>query len=106
VEFDPDSPSWSCGQPCLTPLHCNAAEVEISGGKVEPHICETACHPGPCPPCVRQETVTCFCGKHSKEIACSDKEFPKKSAVENGKSWIGFYHCQDMCGRYPNFRKR
>jgi len=103
VDFDPDSPGWSCGQPCSNPLHCNAVEVALSDAKVERHKCEMMCHQGLCPPCQVEETVSCYCGKHSKEIHCSDKTSPKTSEVqsdEESKSWLGFYQCADVCGRY------
>ena len=102
VDFDPDSPGWSCGKPCSNSLNCNAVEVVLSGGKNEHHKCEMVCHQGPCPPCQIQQTVSCYCGKHSKEIRCSDKETPKTSEIQNeeeSKSWLGFYQCTDICGR-------
>jgi transcriptional repressor NF-X1 len=102
VDYDPDTPGWSCGQPCLTSLRCNAAEVAMSDGTVKPHICESLCHQGACPPCQIEGILACFCGKHSKEIHCCYKEFPKKSTVEDGlssKSWLGFYQCEAVCGR-------
>jgi transcriptional repressor NF-X1 len=103
VDFDLDSPGWSCGRPCSTPLECNSAEVALSEGQVQRHVCERLCHAGDCPPCQIQETVSCFCGKNSKEIECSDKEFPQKSQTEGAEgldSWFGFYQCPDVCGRY------
>jgi transcriptional repressor NF-X1 len=105
VDYDPDSPGWSCGQPCSTPLNCNAAEVALSDGEVDRHTCQVVCHAGPCPPCDIKETVLCYCGKHDKEIACSDKDFPKSSHVDGDepKSWLGFYQCGDVCERYVPF---
>jgi len=101
-DYDPNLPGWSCGQPCSTPLNCNAAEVALSDGKVKQHTCQVSCHQGPCPPCQIKETVSCYCGKHEKEIACSDKEFPKQSYGSRGEevtAWLGFYKCPDLCGR-------
>ena len=74
----------------------------MSDGSVQRHVCETLCHAGECPPCQIKETVSCFCGKHSKEIQCSDKEFPKQSQMvqDDGlNSWLGFYQCAEICGR-------
>lgn len=102
IDFDPDSAGWSCGKPCGAPLTCNAAEVVLSDGKVEGHKCQQVCHAPPCPPCEIQETVSCFCGKHTKEIRCYDKQFPKKSMIDapdRPQSWFGLYQCGDICGR-------
>jgi transcriptional repressor NF-X1 len=82
-------------------LDCNGAEVALSDGQIPRHVCEKSCHAGECPPCEIQETVFCFCGKRSKEIQCSDKEFPQKSQIEGEEgleSWFGFYQCPDICG--------
>jgi len=106
VDFDPDSPGWSCGRPCSNVLNCNAVEVALSDGKIERHKCEMMCHQGPCPPCQIKETVSCYCGKHSKEINCYDKGTVKTSEVQNEDgltSWLGFYQCADICGRYFSF---
>jgi transcriptional repressor NF-X1 len=103
VDYDPGAPGWSCEKPCLTSLNCNAVEVALLDGEVESHVCERVCHQGPCPPCQIEETVSCYCGKHSKEIHCSDKDVPKASEVEDeegSKSWLGFYQCGEICERY------
>jgi transcriptional repressor NF-X1 len=101
-DYDPNLPGWSCGQPCSTPLGCNAAEVALSDGKVKHHTCQVPCHQEPCPPCQVKEIVSCYCGKHEKEIACSDKSLPKESHTKTDqevKSWLGFYQCPDVCGK-------
>lgn len=107
ADFDPDSPGWSCNQPCATPLDCNVAEMAMSDGNIQHHTCEMLCHQGPCPPCLIKEMVSCFCGKHSKEIYCSEKEFPKpshKKDCDKSKSWLGFYQCEEICARYYSLR--
>jgi transcriptional repressor NF-X1 len=104
ADYDPELLGWSCGQPCSTPLVCNAAEIAMSDGEVERHVCHKPCHQGPCLLCEIRETVPCFCGKHSKEISCSDKEFPKRSESET-ESWLGFYQCGEICARLVFSRK-
>jgi len=107
VDYDPEAPGWSCARPCEMPLDCNLVEVNLSEGKMERHVCQLHCHDGPCPPCQIKETVFCYCGKSSKEIACSDKEIPKKSDVQDGdisKSWLGYYQCPEICGEYVSLK--
>ena len=102
VDYDPDSPGWSCGQPCSSPLDCNVVEATLSNGKVERHACQALCHAGPCPPCQIKETMSCYCGKHAKEIKCYEKECPMLSRGNDGASHsrMGFYQCGDICGRF------
>jgi len=100
ADFDPESTGWSCGQPCSSPLTCNIGLLDEG---VRRHTCQETCHPGSCPPCQIQETVSCFCGKHLKDIRCSDiKEPPKPSRIIDGnvsRSCLGFYQCEEVCGR-------
>ena len=105
VDYDPDSPGWSCGQPCLSPMDCNAAEAALSNGKVKRHSCRALCHAGPCPPCHIKDIVACYCGKHTKEINCSEKEFPMLSQGNDEASHprLGFYQCEDICGRFDTY---
>eukprot|EP00079_Xenopus_tropicalis_P028320 XP_012823254.1 PREDICTED: NF-X1-type zinc finger protein NFXL1 isoform X1 [Xenopus tropicalis] len=66
---DPPLDPWlvphSCGQVC-------EREFKPSCG----HKCLLLCHPGPCPPCPKMVTVTCFCQK-AKPVPrrCSAKEW-------------------------------
>ncbi|KAG8231256.1 hypothetical protein J437_LFUL011110 [Ladona fulva] len=53
----------SCGETC-------GRELTPSCG----HSCPLLCHPGPCPPCPRQVTVSCQCGRQPpKAVRCSGK---------------------------------
>ncbi|CAL9729992.1 FKBP12-associated protein 1 [Monosporozyma unispora] len=65
----------SCGQTCNAPI-C-------------PHGCSKICHLGPHPECMRMITITCQCGKHSKEIPC----FQNKRQRGEQK-----FHCDEPCG--------
>lgn len=74
---DPPLDPWllphSCGQVC-------DRDFKPSCG----HRCLLLCHPGPCPPCPKMVTVTCFCKKA--------KAVPRRCSA---KAWS----CQQSCGR-------
>ncbi|XP_069833688.1 NF-X1-type zinc finger protein NFXL1 isoform X1 [Dendropsophus ebraccatus] len=74
---DPPLDPWlvphSCGQVC-------AKEFKPSCG----HKCLLLCHPGPCPPCPKMVTTTCYCKKA--------KPVPRRCSA---KDWS----CQQPCGR-------
>ncbi|XP_077333657.1 NF-X1-type zinc finger protein NFXL1 isoform X1 [Lithobates pipiens] len=74
---DPPLDPWlvphSCGQVCET-------EFKPSCG----HKCLLLCHPGPCPPCPKMVTTSCFCKKA--------KPIPRRCSA---KDWS----CQQSCGR-------
>ncbi|ORX35861.1 hypothetical protein BD324DRAFT_602357 [Kockovaella imperatae] len=65
------------------------------------HACEQLCHHGPCSPCAERETVTCYCGKDTKEVACGwqRKDDKQCAAVEDGveKHWAGRFSCKRPC---------
>lgn len=74
---DPPVDPWlvphSCGQVC-------EKEFKPSCG----HKCLLLCHPGPCPPCPKMVTITCYCKKA--------KPVPRRCSA---KEWS----CQLPCGR-------
>lgn len=74
---DPPLDPWlvphSCGQVC-------EREFKPSCG----HKCLLLCHPGPCPPCPKMVTTTCYCKKA--------KPIPRRCSA---KQWS----CQLPCGR-------
>nr|XP_060634470.1 NF-X1-type zinc finger protein NFXL1 [Anolis sagrei ordinatus] len=74
---DPPLDPWlvphSCGQVC-------ERDFKPSCG----HKCLLLCHPGPCPPCPKMVTVTCYCKKA--------KPVPRRCST---KEWS----CQLPCGR-------
>ena len=47
------------------------------------HECDSLCHPGRCDPCQLVVTKSCYCGKSSKEVVCSEK--------------VG--SCNEVCGK-------
>uniref|UniRef100_A0A8C4X3S7 Nuclear transcription factor, X-box binding like 1 n=1 Tax=Erpetoichthys calabaricus TaxID=27687 RepID=A0A8C4X3S7_ERPCA len=73
---DPPLDPWlvphSCGQVCEKNFRPSCG-----------HSCLLLCHPGPCPPCPKMVTVTCFC-KRAKPI-------PRRCS---SKAWS----CQKTCG--------
>ncbi|XP_043918359.1 NF-X1-type zinc finger protein NFXL1 [Protopterus annectens] len=74
---DPTVDPWliphSCGQIC-------DKQFKPSCG----HKCLLLCHPGPCPPCPKMVSVTCFCRKA--------KPVPRRCST---KEWS----CRQQCGR-------
>lgn len=73
-EPNPLNPN-SCSQTCNAPI-C-------------PHGCVKVCHLGPHPECMRMITVTCQCGKHTKDISC----YQNKRQMGKQK-----FHCDEPCG--------
>ncbi|CAK0742649.1 hypothetical protein CVIRNUC_001411 [Coccomyxa viridis] len=68
--------------PWLLPHTCGAT----CGHELQPacgHSCLLLCHPGPCPPCPRQVTATCYCGKASAKRRCGAAQ----------------WSCTRLCGR-------
>ena len=74
-EFHPFKIPHSCGKPCQKSLNTWCKHLP----------CGLLCHPGPCPKCPVLVDQTCFCGKLSKKIGCSD---------------IGMrFSCEEICGK-------
>jgi hypothetical protein len=59
-ERDALSNEGGCGAICGKTLRCN-----VSG-----HVCTKPCHRGPCEPCNKQVTQSCFCGRNNEERPC------------------------------------
>ncbi|KAL4665829.1 hypothetical protein H8959_000028, partial [Pygathrix nigripes] len=93
---DPPLDPWlvphSCGQVC-------EREFKPSCG----HKCLLLCHPGPCPPCPKMVTTTCYC-KKAKPIPrrCSAKEWSCQLPCGR-KLLCGQHKCENPChaGRRP-----
>lgn len=49
--------------------------------------CNLECHPGACVPCEEFVTISCFCGKASREVICQVRAQKEK------------YGCRDICGK-------
>jgi len=65
----------SCGQTC-------DANICVHG-------CSKMCHLGPHPECIRSVHIRCRCGRHTREITCSQaKQFKGKRK----------YQCEEECG--------
>ncbi|KJE96131.1 transcriptional repressor NF-X1 [Capsaspora owczarzaki ATCC 30864] len=72
------------------------------------HTCQQRCHDGPCPPCDHSETQRCYCGAHTRIVACGTGEpdfaqrlrtpsegAPSEANVIDGPA---FYSCASVCG--------
>uniref|UniRef100_A0A2K6NYH5 Nuclear transcription factor, X-box binding like 1 n=1 Tax=Rhinopithecus roxellana TaxID=61622 RepID=A0A2K6NYH5_RHIRO len=87
---DPPLDPWlvphSCGQVC-------EREFKPSCG----HKCLLLCHPGPCPPCPKMVTTTCYC-KKAKPIPrrCSAKEWSCQLPCGR-KLLCGQHKCENPC---------
>ncbi|KAI9457906.1 hypothetical protein HD554DRAFT_2029782 [Boletus coccyginus] len=87
--------SFSCNQPCLRPFRCGNSE----------HQCTEPCHEGPCSPCPEREEVRCWCGRHTKNVACGEAKVEESTkcvlAKDDGSEqvWMGSYGCGHPCGR-------
>uniref|UniRef100_A0A4X2KU80 Nuclear transcription factor, X-box binding like 1 n=1 Tax=Vombatus ursinus TaxID=29139 RepID=A0A4X2KU80_VOMUR len=87
---DPPLDPWlvphSCGQVC-------EREFKPPCG----HKCLLLCHPGPCPPCPKTVTITCYC-KKAKPVSrrCSTKEWSCQQPCGRKLS-CGQHNCEDPC---------
>ena len=94
--------SFSCFQLCLKPSRCGNPE----------HRCAETCHDGPCPPCPGREEIRCWCGGHTKLVACGEvniKDSLKCVVVKDDGSeeaWMGSYGCGGPCERFDFFSVR
>ncbi|KAL4445363.1 hypothetical protein ABPG77_011188 [Micractinium sp. CCAP 211/92] len=62
-EWNPWNAAHSCGELCGKPARgCG-------------HPCVLLCHPGPCPPCPRVVSASCFCGAVVTDKRCGRHEF-------------------------------
>lgn len=79
----------SCGQTC--------------DAKICIHGCSKICHLGPHPECTRTIHIRCKCGKHTKEITCSQiKKFKGKHRFQCDEPCrmllpCGVHRCQRIC---------
>lgn len=67
----------SCGQTCDAPI-CE-------------HGCSKVCHIGPHPECIRIISIWCKCGKHTKDVRCSE-------VSSGGNSRHQQFSCEEECG--------
>lgn len=79
---------WSCQDTCGDLLPCGE------------HVCEIPCHSGLCGECPVQVDATCFCGRVSKQIPCSERDDPQVSySVSKEELFEGTFSCQTACQR-------
>ncbi|KAL2184615.1 hypothetical protein L209DRAFT_735699 [Thermothelomyces heterothallicus CBS 203.75] len=93
---------WSCGEPCGDLLPCGE------------HYCTQTCHAGLCGSCEVPVWATCYCGKESREISCSQRNDILESfnygqvtprSTPSGEEHIsdawfeGSFQCDNVCGR-------
>lgn len=60
--FDPWNIPHGCGERCGRKFACG-------------HECLLLCHPGPCAPCPREVTWSCYCGKSTSSRRCGRRDF-------------------------------
>lgn len=73
----------------LTPHSCGQVCARKRPNSGCPHVCDSICHPGRCNPCSLTSEKTCFCGKLTREVKCTD-------AVAS---------CGEVCGKKLNCGK-
>jgi hypothetical protein len=83
--FDPWITPHSCGTPCGRKLKSNCG-----------HTCSMLCHPGLCPPCPRQVSGRCPCGRTAAAHRCGQPA-PTCGAVCNRMLSCGLHKCQARC---------
>eukprot|EP00897_Mesotaenium_endlicherianum_P009425 jgi/Mesen1/8510/ME000480S07858 len=54
---------FSCAKPCRRQLACGV------------HSCEATCHAGECPPCLKESTFACRCGRVQEVRPCGARHF-------------------------------
>ena len=78
----------SCLQTCNKDLGCG-------------HKCQDICHPGPCQPCNRVESGSCYCGKEIHEKPCGTRgELGKVTCRSSDSFWIASWGCSNICNEY------
>lgn len=80
----------SCGATCDKPLACGS------------HACTRPCHAGPCGECGESYLRQCYCGKHTRIMACGQGEAihcTGPSANEDVTEWEGYFSCDEKCAR-------
>ncbi|XP_068242423.1 protein shuttle craft-like [Palaemon carinicauda] len=82
----------SCGMLCQKPIQID--------GKSCIHKCNVLCHPGPCVPCFKKVTTSCYCGSSTKYVHCRDRFF---SCDKKCKKLLncGMHWCQQACHGGP-----
>lgn len=76
-----DVKEWSCGNKCAKLLNCKI------------HVCQEACHPGPCARCDKPETQRCYGGHATREALCGE------GTVDHSQGERRHYACDATCGR-------
>ncbi|BHF58625.1 Transcriptional repressor NF-X1 [Sparganum proliferum] len=70
------------------------------------HPCPAKCHAGDCPPCKLTTTITCRCGRSTKEVTCSEFADQKASSgvlkmtcerICKKKKTCGRHKCKNQC---------
>ncbi|ANZ76155.1 BA75_02045T0 [Komagataella pastoris] len=78
----PYETGFSCGAKCDDLMPCGV------------HKHQLPCHEGVCGECQEMVDAQCYCGKHKKNIKCSD-QVPQKSI-----DWVGMFACDDPCDAF------
>ncbi|XP_067117921.1 NF-X1-type zinc finger protein NFXL1 [Osmerus mordax] len=83
------SPVWYCQQVCGSPLSCGH------------HLCERACHQGPCGACPRSGARSCPCGKTKCSLPCTEDVAPCGDTCDRQLDCGGSHTCSLRCHRGP-----
>ncbi|KAI8807524.1 hypothetical protein BJ742DRAFT_309200 [Cladochytrium replicatum] len=67
------------------------------------HRCDRVCHSGPCQECPIQVTQSCHCGRHTRDVPCSDPSTFITDRIVY--SCGGFCHFEFRCGVHKCTRK-
>lgn len=78
----PYKTGWRCDEVCQETI-CDLG-----------HKCPKTCHDGFCGACSQQITGSCYCGKNSITIGCSEKY------LQPTKEYVGISYCQEITKKY------
>jgi transcriptional repressor NF-X1 len=92
----------SCGQTCSKLLQSNSPCGELTPCR---HPCSLPCHPGPCPPCHRYLSISCFCGRERAiSVRCGVEPSREERSCGgrcNRPLDCGSHVCKDPCHPGP-----
>eukprot|EP00054_Salpingoeca_dolichothecata_P028604 m.218839 g.218839 ORF g.218839 m.218839 type:complete len:853 (-) comp26271_c0_seq1:99-2657(-) len=76
--------NYSCGSVCGQLLACGT------------HRCTRTCHEGDCPPCSKQSTQSCACGRHTQTVACASPQWRCEDKCSKPFP-CGHHTCETIC---------
>lgn len=85
VDTDYALGAWSCREVCGEIMPCDE------------HACERTCHPGLCGACGVLEEKTCFCGRETRSVACSEQKEARDGVAAEGRPIVGSWQCPHRC---------